>query len=236
MKIVGLQKMTLLDYPGKVACTVFLGGCNFRCPFCHNSELLDGAAEPLMETQALLAFLKTRKGLLDGVCITGGEPTLQKDLPALLQAIKELGFAVKLDTNGYRPEVLKAVVEQGLVDYVAMDIKNCPERYAETAGVTNFRLEAIEESMAFLLSGAVAYEFRTTVVSPLHDRQAMGKIGDWITKISPEKPAAAYFIQPFVDRDTVIFAGLKAPEKAEILDFQALLASCAKIVEVRGGL
>ena len=234
MKIVGLQKMTLLDYPGKVACTVFLGGCNFRCPFCHNSELLDGSAEPVMETEALLAFLKTRKGLLDGVCVTGGEPTLQKDLPALLQAIKELGFAVKLDTNGYRPDVLREVVEQGLVDYVAMDVKNCPERYAETAGVPNLEIDRIEQSLTYLLSGVVDYELRTTVVSPLHDAQAMEGIARWLEKISPKNKVSRMFIQPFVDRDTVIFAGLKAPEKAEILEFQGLLQSCAQKVAVRG--
>ena len=236
MKIVGLQKMTLLDYPGKVACTVFLGGCNFRCPFCHNSELLDGSAEPVMATEELLAFLKTRKGLLDGVCVTGGEPTLQKDLPALLQAIKDLGFAVKLDTNGYRPDVLQSLVEQGLVDYVAMDVKNCPERYAETAGLPNLEIDRIEQSLTYLLSGVVDYELRTTVVSPLHDAQAVEGIARWLKKFSPKNKASRIFIQPFVDRDTVIFAGLKAPEKAEILEFQGLLAPCAEKVAVRGDL
>lgn len=234
MKIVGLQKMTLLDYPGKVACTIFLGGCNFRCPFCHNSELLDGTAAPVMEMEELLGFLEKRKGLLDGVCITGGEPTLQKDLPELLSAIKAMGFAVKLDTNGYRPEVLKAVVEQGLVDYVAMDVKNCPSRYAETAGVENLQISRIEESLVFLLSGQVDYELRTTVVKPLHDRKAMEEICGWLKKLSPQDMVLRIFIQPFVDRDTVIFAGLKAPEKAELLDFQGLLASCAEKVEIRG--
>ena len=134
MTIAGLQKMTLLDYPGKVACTVFLQGCNYRCPFCHNSGLLDGRGDDCIPEEELLGFLKKRVGLLEGVCITGGEPTLQKDLPQLLEAIKALGFAVKLDTNGSRPAVLRDLVSRGLVDYVAMDIKNCPERYAETTG------------------------------------------------------------------------------------------------------
>jgi pyruvate formate lyase activating enzyme len=196
--------------------------------------LLDGTAAPVMEMEELLGFLEKRKGLLDGVCITGGEPTLQKDLPELLRAIKAMGFAVKLDTNGYRPEVLKAVVEQGLVDYVAMDVKNCPSRYAETAGVENLQISRIEESLVFLLSGQVDYELRTTVVKPLHDRKAMEEICGWLKKLSPQDMVLRIFIQPFVDRDTVIFAGLKAPEKAELLDFQGLLASCAEKVEIRG--
>ena len=234
MKIVGIQKMTLLDYPGRVACTVFLGGCNFRCPFCHNSELLDGTAQPVMTDGELLAFLEKRKGLLDGVCITGGEPTLQKDLPELMEKIKAMGYAIKLDTNGYRPEILKALVGQGLVDYVAMDIKNSPDRYAETAGVAQLEIQRIEESMAYLLSGAVDYEFRTTVVRPLHDTQAMADIARWITKIAPETKAKRFFIQPFTDRDTVIFDGLQAPEKPELQAFQGILEPCAEKVEIRG--
>lgn len=233
MRIVGLQKMTLLDYPGRVACTVFLGGCNFRCPFCHNSELLDGTAEPVMTQQELLAFLEKRKGLLDGVCITGGEPTLQKDLQDLLARIKQLGYAVKLDTNGYRPEVLKALVLEGLVDYVAMDVKNSPDRYAETAGLPGLEITRIEESLAFLLSGAVDYELRTTVAEPLHDRQAMEDIACWMGNLSKNK-VRRFFIQPFADRDTVIFAGLKTPEMADLMGFQEILSLCAEEVSVRG--
>jgi len=234
LQIVGIQKMTLLDYPGRVACTVFLGGCNFRCPFCHNSELLDGSATPVMDEQELLTFLEKRKGLLDGVCITGGEPTLQKDLPELLTEIKKLGYAIKLDTNGYRPDVLKKLVDQGLVDYVAMDVKNCPERYAQTAGLPGLDITRIEESLAFLLSGAVDYELRTTVAEPLHDRQAMEAIARWLEKISPKKKVKRFFIQPFADRDTVLFAGLKAPEKAELVAFQGILAGYAEEVSIRG--
>ena len=234
MRIVGLQKMTLLDYPGRVACTVFLGGCNFRCPFCHNSELLDGTAEPIMAQQTLLSFLEKRKGLLDGVCITGGEPTLQRDLPALLSAVKALGYAVKLDTNGYRPEILKDLVGQGLVDYVAMDVKNSPARYAETAGLPELDIARIEESLTFLLSDSVDYELRTTVAEPLHDRQAMADIVRWLEKISPDNKARRFFIQPFADRDTVIFAGLKTPETAELTAFQEILTHCAEQVSIRG--
>ena len=148
MIISGLQKMTLLDYPGKVACTVFLQGCNFRCPFCHNSDLLGNEGPEPISEETLFAFLKKRVGLLDAVCITGGEPTLQKDLPQLLRKIKELGYLVKLDTNGNRPDVLKAVVEAGLVDYVAMDVKNCPARYGQTAGIPHMTLQHIEESIS----------------------------------------------------------------------------------------
>ena len=141
MKIQGLQKMTLLDFPGRVACTVFLGGCDFRCPFCHNYELLDGTAPAVMDDGELLRFLQGRKGLLDGVAITGGEPLLRKDLPDLLRAIRELGFAVKVDTNGNHPDALEALLREGLVDYVAMDIKNSPEKYALTAGLDSLDLD-----------------------------------------------------------------------------------------------
>ena len=151
--ISGLQKMTLLDFPGKVACTVFLQGCNYRCPFCHNSDLLPGKGEELMTPEELLAFLRKRRGLLDGVCVSGGEPTLCPGLEDLLTSIKALGFAVKLDTNGSRPQILKDLVEKGLVDYVAMDVKNSPQRYAETVGLTHFDLGPTEESLRSLIGG-----------------------------------------------------------------------------------
>ena len=200
MTIAGLQKMTLLDFPGKVACTVFLQGCNFRCPFCHNSGLLEGQGSDLIPQEELMAFLRKRVGLLEGVCITGGEPTLQKDLCQLLEEIKALGFAVKLDTNGSRPEVLKELVHRGLVDYVAMDIKNCPERYAETAGTSRLELINIQESMVFLMNGALAYEFRTTVVQQLHRREDLISMGNWFRQLCPEKKVQKYFLQPFTDR------------------------------------
>jgi len=211
MIISGLQKMTLLDYPGKVACTVFLQGCNFRCPFCHNSDLLGNEGPQPMSVETLMAFLKKRVGLLDGVCITGGEPTLQKDLPELLTQIKALGFLVKLDTNGNRPDVLKAVVEAGLVDYVAMDIKNCPARYGETAGVPNMTLTHIEESIRYLLQGHVTYEFRTTVVDELHDEGGMEAIGQWLTSLDSTRKAEKFYLQAYVDRDSVLVSGLHSP-------------------------
>ena len=164
MDIQGLQKMTLLDYPGRVACTVFLGGCDLRCPFCHNGGLVLGPMPAELDSEELLAFLRKRRGLLDGVCVTGGEPLLRPDLPELLSQIKELGYPVKLDTNGGRPAQLRALAEAGLVDYVAMDVKNSPGRYGETAGVPGLDLAPFRESVSFLLQGTVDYEFRTTVV------------------------------------------------------------------------
>lgn len=233
LKIAGLQKMTLLDFPGKVACTVFLGGCNFRCPFCHNSQLI-GDADTLMDDGALLRFLESRKGLLDGVCITGGEPTLQKALPDLLAKIKAMGFLAKLDTNGYRPEVLKNLIDGGLVDYVAMDVKNDPAGYARTAGVADLQIGRIEESLRLLLSGAVDYELRTTLVEPLHNVDSILGIREWLAILGAGKKVKKYFLQPFVDRDTVLFSDLKAPETAKLLQYRELLAACADKVEIRG--
>lgn len=234
MNISGLQKMTLLDYPGKVACTVFLFGCNYRCPFCHNAELLEGKAEPLMTKEEFLSFLSKRKGLLDAVCISGGEPTLSAGLKELMADIKTLGFSVKLDTNGSRPAILWELVEAGLVDYVAMDIKNGPSRYAETCGLPKVDLAAIEESAAFLMSGAVDSEFRTTVVDPLHDEGSILEMGRWLHKIAGDKPVKKIFLQPFVDRDTVVFSGLSAPNPAQMAAFVELLKPFALEINVRG--
>ena len=206
MKIHGLQKMTLLDFPGRVACTVFLGGCYLSCPFCHNAELIDGTAEPVMDETELLAFLEKRKGLLDGVAFTGGEPTLRKDLPDLFRKIKALGYPIKLDTNGLHPDRLKALLDEGLVDYVAMDIKNSPEKYALTAGVDTVDLEKISESIRLLMSSGVDYEFRTTVVDELHAPGDFDAIANWIAG------AKAYFLQPFVDRDSVVYENFHAPD------------------------
>ena len=232
--IAGLQKMTLLDYPGKVACTVFLQGCNFRCPFCHNSGLLGAPEQPPIPREELLGFLKKRQGLLDGVCVTGGEPTLHKELPELLRQIKYLGFAVKLDTNGYRPDVLKALVKDGLVDYVAMDIKNCPARYAETAGVTDPDISKIEESMIFLMEGDLDFEFRTTVVQQLHGVKELEAIVKWFQKLSPFHKVKKYFLQPYTDRDSVLCGGLSAPSKADLQAFVDVTANFVHSVKIRG--
>ena len=231
--ISGLQKMTLLDFPGKVACTVFLKGCNLRCPFCHNSELFTGNPETLMETDAFLAFLKSRQGLLDGVCVSGGEPTLQPGLPALLKAIKDLGFAVKLDTNGSRPQVMKELVGQGLVDYVAMDVKSSPQGYARAVGLPNVAMEPYEESLRFLLSDVVDYELRTTLVAQLHDTSAIEQMGKWLATLIPGKKPKRLFLQSFVDRDTVLFAGLSAPEPETVEQYAQILQSYAEKVTIR---
>ena len=228
MKIHGLQKMTLLDYPGKVACTVFLGGCDFRCPFCHNSELLDVNAPALMEEDELLRFLKTRQGLLDGVCFTGGEPLMRKDLPALFRAVKELGYPVKLDTNGNRPEALEALVREGLVDYVAMDIKNSPERYAATAGLPALSLANITRSIHFLLQDHVDYEFRTTIVAEFHDEASFRPIGEMI------RGAKRYYLQCFADRDSVMEAGLHAPSAEDMRRYAEIVRPYVQDVSLRG--
>ena len=231
--ICGLQKMTLLDYPGKIACTVFLGGCNFRCPFCHNSELFMGKPEKLMEDEEFFKFLNSRKGLLDGVCVSGGEPTLCKHLPEFLTRIKELGFLVKLDTNGSRPEVVKALVEKGLVDYIAMDVKNSPAMYARTVGLETLNLAPIEESLRLLIGGKVEYELRTTLVSQLHDPASIQDMGQWlgslVTGLKPKK----LFLQSFVDRDTVLFAGLTPPESETTAEFAKILEPFVDTVTIR---
>ena len=228
MKIHGLQKMTLLDFPGHVACTVFLGGCDWRCPYCHNYELATGQVPPVMEEEELFAFLAKRKGLLDGVAITGGEPCLRRDLPDFIAKIRELGFPVKLDTNGTHPEVLKEILDQHLVEYVAMDIKNSPDRYGETAGVPAPALDAVRESVRFLLEGGVDYEFRTTVVRELFDDNSFLGIGPWI------RGAKRYFLQPFEDRDTVPVSGLHAPAREDLERWQRIMVPFCPETQIRG--
>ena len=201
MNIAGLQKMTLLDYPGKIACTVFLPGCNLRCPFCHNPSLvLPDRISASITQEELLQFLKKRQGCLDGVCVTGGEPTLHHDLPELLAAIRRLGFAVKLDTNGTRPEVLKTLLTAGLLDYVAMDIKNSPQQYTRTCGGIDV-LSQVSESIRILMDSGVDYEFRTTVLHPYHTPEDLAAIGHWI------HGAKRYFIQAFVDSGDLVGTG-----------------------------
>ncbi|MBO4686886.1 MAG: anaerobic ribonucleoside-triphosphate reductase activating protein [Clostridiales bacterium] len=228
MKIHGLMKMTLLDFPGKVACTVFLGGCDMRCPFCHNAELLDPEAPAEMDEVELLSFLKKRVGLLDGVVFTGGEPLLRKDLPELMTKIHEMGFAIKLDTNGNHPDRLIEVVEAGLVDYVAMDIKNSPDKYGITIGIPQFDISKVERSVEFLKQGKVPYEFRTTVVSQFHDEESMRKIAAWI------QGADRYYLQEFVDRDTVKYGGLTACSKDQMNAFLKIVKSSVNQAELRG--
>ena len=228
MKIYGLQKMTLLDFPGRIACTVFLGGCDMRCPFCHNSELAEGKAEPVMTAEDLTAFLRKRKGLLEGVAVTGGEPLLREESLDLLRMIRDLEVPVKLDTNGTHPGRLRRAVEEGLVQYVAMDLKNSPERYAETVGMAGFDLSPVRESAAFLMEGKTEYEFRTTVVREFHDENSFRAMGDWI------HGAGKYFLQPFVDRDTVPQRGLTAPDREELQAWAEIMRNHVQEVAVRG--
>jgi len=232
MRIAGLQKCTLLDYPGKVACTVFLPGCNFRCPFCHNYELIANP-EDLMEEEQLLSFLQKRVGLLQGVCVTGGEPTLQPQLPEFLRKLRAMGYSVKLDTNGYRPEVLRAVLEQGLADYVAMDVKNGKDAYAATCGLESMDLAKIEESILLLQTSGVDYELRTTLCRPLHDEKTVENMAHWLQSFTKTK-VKQLFLQPFVDRDTVPFAGFSAPDKEELDRYVSILSAAAEQVHIRG--
>ena len=228
MDIQGLQKMTLLDYPGKVACTVFFGGCDLRCPFCHNRDLVEGPMPAALDEEELLAFLAKRRGLLDGVCFTGGEPLLRPQLPQLLSRVRELGFLIKVDTNGGHPQVLRRLVEAGLVDYVAMDVKNSPARYPQTAGVPHLDLAPFRESVSFLLEGTVDYEFRTTVVRQFHHRDSFLDIASWLAG------AKRYFLQAFVDRDTVLCPGLEPCSREEMEEFARLVRPMIPAVELRG--
>jgi len=228
MIISGLQKLTLLDYPGKLASTVFLGGCNFRCPFCHNAGIVTGSGGENISVDELLNFLRGRVGRLNGVCITGGEPTLYRDLPELVGAIKALDFSVKLDTNGTNPTILREMVKDGLVDYVAMDIKNSKEKYALTAGVEDLRLDKIEESVGYLLSGAVGYEFRTTVVREFHTIEDMISIGKWISG------AQRYFLQGFKDSGELISDGLSAHDTKTVAEFLAAVMPYVPNAQIRG--
>lgn len=229
MQIHGLQKTTLLDYPGKVAATIFFGGCNYRCPFCHNRNLVDHPeSEPVISSQEILSFLKSRKNILDGVCITGGEPTLQKDLIPFLYEIKKLGYLVKLDTNGSHPDILKALVENQLIDYVAMDIKSSPSTYAAVSGVKELSFAPIQKSVSFLIRGALPYEFRTTVIAEYHSEAVFHEIGTLISG------AEYYYLQSFQDSEFVEDHTLHACTKAELLHFQEILSTYVKHVSLRG--
>ena len=226
----GIQKLTLLDYPGKVACTIFIGGCNFRCPFCQNSELLPCHKEGSMNPDEVLAFLEQRrkKGLLDGVCITGGEPLLQEGIAEFLQKLKQMGYAVKLDTNGSFPDKLQELIDAHLVDYVAMDIKNSLERYAETSGTTGLYNQAVERSVELLKKGLVPYEFRTTVVKEFHDAKSMQQIALWISG------AERYYLQSFVDSDQVLETGLHACEPDELEELRRMILAKVPSAKLRG--
>ena len=228
MKIYGLQKMTLLDFPEKVAATVFLGGCDFRCPFCHNFELVDGSSEPVMDEDELFAFLKKRQGLLDGVVFTGGEPCLYTGLPDMMKYIRQLGFQIKLDTNGYHPDNLQEILEEGLADYVAMDVKNSIRGYKKTVGLDILDIDRIRRSASIIMELAPDYEFRTTVVREFHNEDSFREIGELI------KGAEKYYLQPFTNRDTVPLEGLHAPEPEEMETYRQIAAGYVRSAKIRG--
>ena len=199
MRLGGIQKLTLLDYPGTVACTVFTLGCNMRCPFCHNALLVTKTEETeVYPEEDFFAFLNKRRGILDGVCVTGGEPLLQSDAGEFIAKIKALGYKVKLDTNGSFPDRLEEILKSGNVDYVAMDIKNSPEKYAETVGIPGFDVSKIQRSIEIIRSSGIEYEFRTTVVAPLHNGESIAGAAQMV-KGSPK-----YFLQNFVDSGNLI--------------------------------
>ena len=228
MKICGFNKTTLLDYPGRVACTIFLGGCNFRCPFCQNGALVvDADTQPGYSQDEILAFLKKRKGILDGVCVSGGEPTLSDGLPDFLRKIKDLGYDVKLDTNGSRPSVVKKLAADGLIDKVAMDIKACPSNYHVLTGV-NVDLDAIRETAGWLLNGDLDYEFRTTVVRELHSEIDFQEISQWLSG------AKSYYLQAYRDSDGVLMPGFSACSEDEMKNYRDILLETIPVVEIRG--
>ncbi len=229
MQIHGLNKLTLLDYPEHIAATIFLGHCQFRCPYCQNGGLvLHPEEEECLSREEVFSFLKKRKGILEGVCITGGEPTLEPKLEIFIGDIKALGYKVKLDTNGYRPEILKALVEKGLLDYVAMDIKSSLSGYEKAAGKPDIHLEKIQESVNFLLNGTLPFEFRTTVVDELHSEKEIREIGKWI------QGAPAYFLQVYQDSDHVLEDWCSAPSKEKLESFVSILKETILRVEIRG--
>lgn len=229
MRIHGFQTLTLLDYPGLLACAIFLGHCNFRCPFCQNGNLvLHPEREPEVPEEEVMAHLKKRRGILEGVCVTGGEPTLDPELPEFLRKIKALGYRVKLDTNGYRPEILKRLASEGLLDYVAMDIKNAPDRYGDTAGVKGLDVLRIQDSVEFLMGGTIDYEFRTTVMRELHGREEFERIGKWLAG------CRRYYLQNYRESESVINPVFTGYSREQLERFRELLMRSIPEVGVRG--
>ena len=226
MLIGGFQKMTMLDFPGKVACTIFTYGCNLRCPFCHNATLVIDEAN-LFSEEEIFTYINKRKGILDGVCVTGGEPLLQPDIIPFLQRLRETGLKIKLDTNGTYPDKLEEIINLGLVDYVAMDIKNSLDSYEKTVG-TKINLNDIEKSVKILLENKVDYEFRTTVVKELHKIEDFIKIGELI------RGAKRYFLQCFKDSEGLIGNNLSAYTPQELEGFLEVLKDNIDKVSLRG--
>ncbi len=229
MNIHGFNKSTLLDYPKHLAATIFVGGCNMRCPFCHNASLvLRPNTQPIIDKDEILAYLVKRKNVLEGVCITGGEPTLYPELPLFIDKIKDIGLKVKLDTNGTNPAMMKYLADSKMIDYVAMDIKNSREKYKDTAGNKDISMDKINESVSLLLSDIVKYEFRTTIVNELHTKSDIEAIGSWI------KGAKAYYLQAYADSGDVILPDFTSPSKETLLLYKELLSIYVEHVDIRG--
>jgi pyruvate formate lyase activating enzyme len=227
MVLGGFQKLTLLDYPGKIAATVFTVGCSFRCPFCHNPELVDLRLAHNEESEKnFFEFLNKRKGKLEGVCITGGEPTIQPDIIDFIKKIKKLGFLVKLDSNGTRPDVLKKIIDARLVDFIAMDIKSSPEKYLETAGIVETQfiaskpsspmLDRIRLSVNLIMHSRIPYEFRTTVVPGLHTEKDFIEIAKWING------AENYYLQEYREEQKILDPNLKKKTKGQKIDLEKI--------------
>ena len=228
MLIKGFQKLTLLDFPGRTACTVFTGGCNLRCPFCHNALLVTEMDDGYFTEEEIFAHLEKRKNVLDGIAITGGEPLLQKDIERFLYELKETGIAIKLDTNGCYPEKLEGILQLGLVDYVAMDIKNCPEKYDITVGIENFDIAPIEKSIELLKNSGVEYEFRTTITEDFHTVEDVERIAEWI------KGTDKYFLQNFVDSGQLIDGSCKGVSKDTMLEMLERVKKHIPNAQIRG--
>lgn len=228
MKIGGFQKMTVLDYPGKVACTVFLAGCNFRCPFCHNALLVTKQSEDEISAEDIISYLKKRQGLLDGVCVTGGEPLLNEDIELLLRPIKKLGYSIKIDTNGSRPDMLKNLVKKGLVDYIAMDIKGSEESYTSISGVKVLDFTKIRDSIQYIMSCGIDYEFRTTVVKELHTVDNIASAAKMI------QGAKRYYLQGFKESGELIRDGFSAHNKDTMEKMQIQAMQYVPQTEIRG--
>lgn len=229
MNICGYQKTTLLDYPGHVAATFFTGGCNFRCPFCHNSDLITyPSSTDNISEEEIFTFLKKRKNILSGICITGGEPTLQPDLAEFIEKVRSYGYKIKLDTNGYRPEVIADLLEKNLLDYIAMDIKAGYSNYATASGISNLIIKKIEDSVSIIENSGIPYEFRTTVVKELHNETDFQEIADML---SPKSP---YFIQSFKDSGNILISGLSSCNNEELNKFLSIVKEKLPNSSLRG--
>ena len=231
MLIGGLQKTTLIDYPGKIAATVFLIGCNFRCPFCYSSELVLPEKiknQPEFSEKDFFKFLKSRKELLESVVICGGEPTINKDLPDFIKKIKKMGFLVKIDTNGSNPQMLKILIDQKLIDYVAMDIKGPKEKYDEFTG-KKVNIRKIQKSIDILKEGRIDYEFRSTIVPSLHTRGDILNMAKWI------KGAKKYYLQNFRPEKTIepLFEKTKPYPQEFLLEIQKTISPFFEICRIR---